>query len=58
MKDRESKILKEEKRLERERNALELSFKTINEEKQKLEEFAKAIQNKSKEVEIMSKVRS
>ncbi|XP_065065878.1 fas-binding factor 1-like isoform X1 [Rhopilema esculentum] len=55
LKDRESKILKEEERLERERNALELSFKTINEEKQKLEEFAKAIQKKSKEVEIMSK---
>ena len=56
MKERELKIVSEEQRLDRERNTIEKSFNIVNEEKHKLEEFARQIQIKSKEVEELSKV--
>eukprot|EP00112_Aurelia_sp_Birch-Aquarium-sp1_P002128 Seg1231.9 transcript_id=Seg1231.9/GoldUCD/mRNA.D3Y31 product="Fas-binding factor 1" protein_id=Seg1231.9/GoldUCD/D3Y31 len=55
LKERELKIVSEEQRLDRERNTIEKSFYTASEEKHKLEEFARQIQVKSKEVEELSK---
>ncbi len=56
LKEREAKISAEEGRLERDRKSLEESFNAVNREKDKLEEFAKQIQLKSRQIEELSQV--
>lgn len=56
LKERDINLSNEEKRQEKERQTLEVAFEKMSEEKLKLQDFAKRIQEKSKLVEKLSKV--